>query len=1541
MRWDYSSLSTRQHDPLPHAHEMGENLLARVTACTGCATGIQIVMAKSQEWSSAWECVTCCRQKALLPARPTNSSISSIWTTSECSTEIICLRNECAYATTTPQLDGPYIFTLTAVCTRSLPGWWVHIKPFARVPMFASWLLRVRVLFASGSGDLDLNELKLALKALKQQAAIAEQTRRRVQHTAEQLRAKAARYEEASNLTIEYERAAAMLSTMRAELPLEAQLGSILRGPKGSRVNDMIHQRGDESGEISRSAFRAEVTALGVVVSNEELDHLFNRIDQDSDGYLDAAELRIAFKQLGERSDATHAQMCQMREALREKESAAREAQAMWALEMKAEHDVLQQEGAPTVAQTHTIAHAEAKAMHRPSIDAKAAAGRAKKTGFDARAASYHSSVAAPASSACSAVTRGVDVAQSGADVRNRITESPSLQPSPAIDLPVSPSPALSPRWLRSESSPRTGQRGPSSSPRTATSSRPTRSQSPSQLEKVSASPPVETSLSKQRVHSQSTSQSDTQPAALQPLRSTAPSPAVANQVGRKQRRAQLGAAPRISTYQEPSLTDRIGGPVPKGATRAPRQSNGIVGAGAVEAAAAVPTNRNITWHFSGDGMERATCREEATFQIAASDESGASVGLCNEPIKVAVRGVQAVRSRLTPNPDGSITVGWQPRQSGKYEIVITHASKAIPGSPWIVQTSRPEPHASQCIIRGDGLLHAVARTPTTFEVSFRDALGAIASAVDLEVFVERALTAEGVTAAGTPAVEPAPHEVEKDATESVNGICRRLFGDMRGKLIKSLVVSAEQDPASRELGQVAKGAIVLVTAVSRPREADEVQQAVRGRIVTVSPSAAIATGVAMDGITPILEGWVTLKQGGKAMIDTKQRLDPAAREAHTKHWSRQQRTDRLQPTKKAEGSAPALPAGALESTAATHAEPQLAGAASAFVDELKMATDSCGFAYGGAFPGALHAKGVLHEFHKISYSVSLAGVYLLHVRLRQQAMPLTGSPFLLKVEPDEPYGPSTVLDGSGFGEAGEWNVFMIQAKDRVGNSVTKGGCQILCSISGGEEVQTNVVDKLDGRYELHVMSRKPGSFQLHASIDGLPLKGSPATFTFRSTIPDMASTELTGAGLQVFKQNEPAIVDLTLFDQHGNRCSPPSSFCEACKVSMSITSAVVPGTKPKPLSEQTAFDDVVGEWLTHSDGGRFYRLTYTRREGGTNLELQLWYTIEGSGSDSPERISLHEKAFPISEGVTKRVEKTMQVMPGDYCISKRVFGEAQERWGTCEIDAFASEATAMTLKFFIPGNHDDSEADIGTAMGADATHMNWMLDERVWAHPPIALLPKLVDVLEAPNCTAEVLVCTPDEHEVSPYMQYERGTLMADRRSTPEWYTRLLALSTDRVRYPPGELHGVAPDAPSDVKSWPICVFRVPPKRRIMQRRNAIIKIFTEGPPQRLAGLPRQHIETLDVVPSTAPSTHRRTSPKRSPRVRSAKSHPRSPPSAGRERIISLEAGDPRTRQMIAAMDWTGLRARREKDDSRRPKAHLHTQDFSSRALSPLAVTE
>ena len=78
---------------------------------------------------------------------------------------------------------------------------------------------------------------------------------------------------------------------------------------------------------------------------------------------------------------------------------------------------------------------------------------------------------------------------------------------------------------------------------------------------------------------------------------------------------------------------------------------------------------------------------------------------------------------------------------------------------------------------------------------------------------------------------------------------------------------------------------------------------------------------------------------------------------------------------------------------------------------ELDADPSGVAFAYGGVYPGHLYSKGKLHETHKVSFSVGKVGRYLLHVRLRKDALPVPGSPFALTVRPGPAHHLTTWLE--------------------------------------------------------------------------------------------------------------------------------------------------------------------------------------------------------------------------------------------------------------------------------------------------------------------------------------------------------------------------------------------------------------------------------------------------------------------------------------------------------------------------------------------------
>lgn len=95
---------------------------------------------------------------------------------------------------------------------------------------------------------------------------------------------------------------------------------------------------------------------------------------------------------------------------------------------------------------------------------------------------------------------------------------------------------------------------------------------------------------------------------------------------------------------------------------------------------------------------------------------------------------------------------------------------------------------------------------------------------------------------------------------------------------------------------------------------------------------------------------------------------------------------------------------------------------------------------------------------HRVTYSVGRAGKYLLHVRLRNQALPLAGSPFSLEVRPGVAHAQSTQLPQGalplrgivGLGQVAGCHVTMCTA-DKLRNVCDKGGAKIACTCSDAQ----------------------------------------------------------------------------------------------------------------------------------------------------------------------------------------------------------------------------------------------------------------------------------------------------------------------------------------------------------------------------------------------------------------------------------------------------------------------------------------------------------
>jgi hypothetical protein len=147
---------------------------------------------------------------------------------------------------------------------------------------------------------------------------------------------------------------------------------------------------------------------------------------------------------------------------------------------------------------------------------------------------------------------------------------------------------------------------------------------------------------------------------------------------------------------------------------------------------------------------------------------------------------------------------------------------------------------------------------------------------------------------------------------------------------------------------------------------------------------------------------------------------------------------------------------------------------------------------------------------------------------------------------------------------------------------------------------------------------------------------------------------------------------------------------------------------------------------------------------------------------------------------------QSRMVRPHEYRIALEVFEQLSATWGACSVDAFASEATALLPRFW-------AEADGSAAEAVDAFAQPWASEALVWAHPPPALLPQLVQLLEA-SPSASAIVCVP-HWPGSP------------------WFRPLAELSSEMLLFPPGSLQRVAFDAPPMLDQWGVAAFRVLPR--------------------------------------------------------------------------------------------------------------------------------
>ena len=137
---------------------------------------------------------------------------------------------------------------------------------------------------ADSSGEMDLTEMKDALRALADATGKHQKEQRAMQARADELRLQAADTLAVAEVTRIAEEAEMDLERRAGgSVAVGARLGALLN-KKGARAHNVITSWCLSSGVVDKSVFAAETAALGLNASRVDTDALFDTLDTDGGG---------------------------------------------------------------------------------------------------------------------------------------------------------------------------------------------------------------------------------------------------------------------------------------------------------------------------------------------------------------------------------------------------------------------------------------------------------------------------------------------------------------------------------------------------------------------------------------------------------------------------------------------------------------------------------------------------------------------------------------------------------------------------------------------------------------------------------------------------------------------------------------------------------------------------------------------------------------------------------------------------------------------------------------------------------------------------------------------------------------------------------------------------------------------------------------------------------------------------------------------------------------------------------------------------------
>ena len=222
------------------------------------------------------------------------------------------------------------------------------------------------------------------LKGLKDAAVKSVKDAIPIREAADLCRQRAAETQQVAEGTRASEVADARFEELRGAKSVGARLGAILVA-RNTKVADLV-SRWDPNGDgVDMKEFRGNVLALGIEARGDEVDELFQTLDEDGGGTLDVDEIKHALKALQEASASSDIELAQLKKTTVELAKSAKSAQVELRKQQKQDEVEAEAKAALLSAELEKQREAarEARLQREKAIAAKKAAIEAEKRAFE------------------------------------------------------------------------------------------------------------------------------------------------------------------------------------------------------------------------------------------------------------------------------------------------------------------------------------------------------------------------------------------------------------------------------------------------------------------------------------------------------------------------------------------------------------------------------------------------------------------------------------------------------------------------------------------------------------------------------------------------------------------------------------------------------------------------------------------------------------------------------------------------------------------------------------------------------------------------------------------------------------------------------------------------------------------------------------------------------------------------------------------------------------------------------------------------------